>query len=173
MKVLITGTHGLSGALKEVLSRDHHVRNVSKSSGYDINLVDSWASEFSDYDCCINCAYDGFGQLKVLESFYHMWRDHSEKMIVNIGSKVSCYARTETDKDHEYFRYRVEKQALESAFSSMSNTSRCDLKLINPGPIDTEMIRHLNVDKLDPQWLAVEIYEFIKKPYIKRVDLWQ
>lgn len=173
MKVVITGTTGLANALYKALSPDNEVVCISRSTGQDIKLASEWCRTFADFGCCINCAYDDQGQLTVLESFYHMWQDDSSKTIINIGSKVASYARTETDKDHLYFRYRVNKQALQLAFESMCNTARCDIKLINPGPIDTEMTSHLNVNKLNTDTLAQQIVDIMNYPHIKRVDLWQ
>jgi DNA polymerase/3'-5' exonuclease PolX len=109
----------------------------------------------------------------VLEQFYYAWRDMPHKQIINIGSKIADYARIEAEIDYQYMDYRLHKQALELAFSRLVNTATCDIKLINPGAIDTDMISHLSCKKMDPSWLAQQIVELMKQPAVKRVDIWQ
>lgn len=169
MKVLITGRSGLANALCNV-HQDDDVVPASRSDGYDINSIKTWGDRFLSCDLVYNCAYDGMGQLSVLEFFYDNWRDDRSKIIVNIGSRITCFPRAEEKKD--YWNYKVHKQALEQAYEQMLPTAKCDIKLINPGPIDTDMIRHLAVPKFDPVDLALRIKNLAQDPVIKRVDLW-
>jgi hypothetical protein len=51
--------------------------------------------------------------------------------------------------------------------------SHCDIKLINPGAIDTKMIEYLNVsNKMTAEFVAKKITNVMQDPCIKKVDLW-
>jgi hypothetical protein len=171
VKILITGTSGLAQGLLNLLELEHTITCVSRSTGYDILEVDTWASNFLDYDMVINNAYDGLGQLKVLEYFYSHWHLDANKHIINIGSRASYFPRSEQHLDSEYWPYRLHKQALEKAWEKMVN-SQCDIKLINPGPLDTDLIRNLEITKMPVTEAAECMSKFIFDPRIKRVDLW-
>lgn len=169
MKILITGQSGLAKALYDVHKEDT-ATCVSRSNGHDIAFVESWGSKFLDYDIVYNCAYHGTNQLSVLEFFYSQWKNDISKSIINIGSRVIYFPRSE-DKQ-EYWNYKIHKQTLQSAFEQMVVTAKCDIKLINPGPIDTAMIAHLSIPKFDSTILAMQIRSFVRDKTIKRVDLW-
>lgn len=169
MKILITGTQGLALSLKNAYN-SQQVTTVSRSNGYDINNIYQWGSEFLDYDCIINCAYDKFAQVKVLEFFFNHWRNNPSKKIISIGSRTITYKRL--DNNVEYWDYKLHKQTLQHAYDAMLLTAKCDLKIINPGPIDTAMIAHQQCVKYNPDELAIKIKNLISDPTIKRVDLW-
>jgi hypothetical protein len=78
MKILITGERGIAAALVNTLQQHHVVLTGRKN--YNIENVKQWASEFSEFDVCINCAYDSWHQISVLEQFYTMWKDNPEKI---------------------------------------------------------------------------------------------
>ena len=169
MKILITGTNGLACKLGEAYA-DHSVSLVSRSNGFDINEINHWGHEFLDYDCVFNCAYDGFAQIKVLEFFYNHWKHNYHKKIITIGSRVITYKRIENESG--YWAYRLHKQSLQQAHDAMLLDAKCDMKIINPGPIDTDMIKHLEIIKLSPPELAQKIKNIVSDSSLKRVDLW-
>jgi hypothetical protein len=169
MKILITGTRGLASALGDAYI-DHSVTLVSRSSGHDIHDIQRWGPEFLDQDCVFNCAYDGFAQVNVLEFFYNHWKHDVNKQIVSIGSRTITFKRSENESG--YWAYRLHKQALQQAHDSMLLDAKCDMKIINPGPVDTDMIRHLNCVKLDIATLANTIKNIAADATLKRVDLW-
>lgn len=169
MKILITGTKGLATALGNVYA-DQSVTMVSRSSGFDIKNVNNWGTEFLDYDCVFNCAYDGFAQVDVLEFFYNHWKNDPNKKIITIGSRIVTYKRSESESD--YWPYRLHKQALQQAHDAMLLTAKCDMKIIHPGPIDTDMVKHIYCVKMSPVNLAQSIKEIVMSTTIKRVDLW-
>jgi len=171
MKILVTGTQGLARALGDTyIDTPHSVTLVSRSSGYDINNIAHWGLEFLDYDCVFNCAYHNYAQIKVLEFFYNQWQNDPLKKIITIGSRAITYKRIEADAG--YWPYRLHKQALQQAHDSMLLTAKCDMKIINPGPIDTPMIAQHQCVKFDPLVLAAKIKTIVEDPSIKRVDLW-
>jgi hypothetical protein len=169
MKILITGSTGLAAALTSVYS-DHSVTQVSKTSGFDINCIDHWGEQYLNHDCVFNCAYDGFGQIAVLEFFYTRWKIYSDKQIINIGSKVITHKRL--SGDYNYWSYRLHKQTLQQAVDTMLLDAVCDIKIVNPGPIDTPMIQQHQCSKFDPAALAKKIRSITEDRSIKRVDLW-
>jgi short-subunit dehydrogenase len=171
--IIITGTSGLAEALAHNLESTHNVVRVSRSTGHNIQDVKTWGPNFYHYDVCINCAYDQWFQVVVLEQFYYAWRDDPTKQIINIGSSIVDYARIEKEKEYEYIDYRVHKQALQSVFHKLVKLSQCDIKLVNPGAIDTKMIEHLNFDaKMSLEFVAKKIINVMQDPCIKKVDLW-
>lgn len=172
-KILITGDSGLAASLAKLLERDNTVSCVSRSQGNDIKDIASWFDRFSDYHIMINNAYQEWYQIQVLEHVWQVWSDHAERMIVNIGSTASDYARIETNKEAQYWPYRLHKQSLQACFQKIVTMGACDVKLINPGAIDTKMIGHLDCVKMSPDWLAEKIVWIMQQPEIKRVDLWK
>ena len=170
MKILITGTKGLAQELAFVYS-NHDVTTVSQSTGHDILKIDEWGVDFLDYDLVFNCAYCGIGQQLVLEYFHHHWQFNPTKSIITIGSKIITQPRS--DGTNAYWPYRIHKQTLQSMHNSMWPTAQCDLKIINPGAFDSEMVAHLDVLKLSLYELAIRIKKYVEDPVIKRVDLWQ
>jgi hypothetical protein len=173
MNILITGSTGLAQALAQDLDLAHSVTQVSRTTGHNIQNVKSWGPNFYHYDVCINCAYDQWFQVDVLEQFYYAWCKDSTKQIINIGSSIIDYTRIEKEKEFEYINYRVHKQALQSAFYKLVRLAQCDIKLINPGAIDTKMIEHLTVaNKMSAKFVAKKITNVMQDPCIKKVDLW-
>lgn len=168
MKIIVTGTRGLAKGLQ---SLPHDVICLGRE--FDISRVVEWAGSFADADCLINCAYHEFDQVAVLEAFANVWRKDKTKIIINVGSAVSDYSRSETLKDSEYWPYRIHKQALQSSFNRLTKECMCAIKLINPGAIDTDMVQHLTVPKMTVEQVSQYINQLITDPVIKRIDLWQ
>jgi len=169
MNILVTGTTGLAYELSQAFDNDHVVC-VSKSTGHDINHVDQWGIQFGHMDMLFNCAYHGTGQLKVLEFFFDLWKNDTSKKIITIGSRVVSYPRSE--RTDEYWSYKLNKQSLQLAHDLMLPSAKCDMKIINSGPIDTAMIRHLDMPKFNPKMLSDKIKNIVHDSTIKRVDLW-
>jgi hypothetical protein len=169
MKILITGTKGLAQELSFVYA-DHDVVTVSQSTGHDILKIDEWGVDFLECDLVFNCAYSGIGQQLVLEYFHHHWKSDSTKSIVTIGSKVITQPRA--DGSTGYWPYLSHKQTLQSMHDSMWPTAHCDLKIINPGAFDSDMVAHLDIPKISLYELAIRIKKYVEDPVTKRVDLW-
>lgn len=172
MNILITGTGDLSKGIAETLSK-FNTELISRKTGNDINFIDSWGDNYLHFDAVINLAYNGWGQVKILEFFYSAWKNNSTKKIINVGSKVSSYGRSESELENIYWDYRLHKQGLQAAFEKMVNTSKCDIKLINPGPVETKMTEHLNIEKISKKQFAEQLKEIMFNPNLKRVDLWK
>lgn len=170
MKILITGTKGLATALHDVYADHHSVTMVSRRTGHCLANVESWGLQFLDYDMVFNNAYHDFDQISVLQFFYKHWINDRTKTIINIGSRSICYPRS--DQSTNYWPYRIHKQALQQVYDSMQPLAQCRLKMFNPGPIDTDMVKHINVPKLSTQELAQRISQWVDDPFIRRVDCW-
>ena len=171
MKILITGTRGLAQELAFVYS-DYSVTAISKSTGHDILKINEWGVDFLEYDLVLNCAYSGIGQQLMLEYFYHHWQYNSTKSIITIGSKIITQPSADLAVANSYWPYRIHKQTLQSMHDSMWPMAQCDLKIINPGAFDSDMVAHLDVPKLSLYELAIRIKKYANDPTIKRVDLW-
>jgi hypothetical protein len=171
MKILITGTKGLAQELAFVYA-DYDVTTVSLSTGHDILKIEDWGVDFLDYDTVINCAYNDVGQQRVLEYFFGHWKNDTSKSIITIGSKVVTQPRSDADRINDYWPYRIHKQTLQAMHDSMWPMAHCDLKIINPGAFETDMVAHLDVPKMNLYRLACAIKTHSEDPLIKRVDLW-
>ena len=171
-KVLITGSGGLSRALAYAYS-ECNVFCTSRSQSYYLESVETWGAEFLDYDVVFNCAYSDLGQIKVLKYFSDHWKNDPTKTIVNIGSIVADYPRSEVANERDFFEYRYSKQSLQQAFSDIAKTYNCDLRLINLGPIETDMTQHIPCAKLKPISCAVTIRKAIEETKFKRIDFWE
>ena len=57
-------------------------------------------------------------------------------------------------------------------FDSMITNANCDLKIINPGAIDTPMIEYQTIPKMPTKFLADKIYNFAADRANKRLDIW-
>lgn len=171
MQIVITGQNGLAKSLAQVYS-DHDVKTVSRSTGYNIANVHQWAKEFSDADMFVNCAYYGFYQVDVLETFATMWKHNKDKTIINIGSKVTDYTRSELNKEGEIFSYRYHKQALQSAFANLVDNVECNIRLYNLGPFDSDMIKHLDISKMSLEDTANKIKMLNSIKNLRRADVW-
>lgn len=170
MNILITGQRGLAADLA-LIYQDHDVTLVSKSTGHCIGNIETWGQDFLDHDMVINCAYSEFDQIKVLEYFFTAWKNHSHKHLITIGSNAADYPEARPDLMGQYWTYRLHKQSLLSAWKQTCFQA-IDSKIINPGPIDTDMIRERKVPKMSPKELAKRIRSIIDDPWIRRVDLW-
>lgn len=170
MKLLITGQSGLAKSLASAY-QDHQPTCVSRATGHDIADINQWGERFIDYDMVINCAYRDFAQVSVLDFFFNRWQWDSNKTIVSIGSRAVEHPRIEIDLDQDYWPYRYHKQALHLAWLKTCHSPMKSI-LINPGPIDTDMIKHLSTKKMDPDDLALRIRRAVEDGWIKRIDLW-
>lgn len=170
MNIVITGTRGLAAALSQVY-KDHNVECLSRKD-FNIHLVSEWGQQFSNADILFNCAYDNDGQFKILEYFANMWQTDPNKTIITIGSMSADYPRLEKEKNNEFWPYRYYKKTLQEAVKDLRSTCMCDLRIYNPGAIDTDMIKHLDVPKFDVDVLAQQIRKLNEMQGLKRVDLW-
>lgn len=172
MKILITGTTGIAEAIANVYN-DCEVICVSRSTGHNIDNVECWGADFIDYDMLVNCAHSSQSQVNVLQYFARAWQDNKYKTIVSIGSKVIDHARTELSKDSEFWPYRYDKIILQKATNDLLTYCKCDIRIYNPGPVDTPLISHLDIDKMNVDTFAKTVRQLNETPHIKRVDLWK
>lgn len=169
MKIVITGTEGIGLALYNAFKKDHDVTMISRRTGHDIKDIFVWGDSFIEFDMLINNAYDGFHQVNVLNFFYNAWHNNPNKKIINIGSRCITYKRS----DHpDVWIYRQHKQALQTAVDSMLSSAKCDIKIINPGVIDTKMVSGVNDLKFSTVEIAERIKSYSEDPTLKRIDLW-
>lgn len=155
MKIAITGhSAGIGLACQRVLSADHEIIGLSRSNGYDICNVVQVADAAESADVFINNAYCDYQQTYLLEEMFKRWRNH-DKIIVSIGSACTAYPRIEQHLDSAPWPYRDHKRSLETLFRQLvKEPAACKLQLVSPGPVDTQMISHLNCSKLHPMDVA-------------------
>jgi len=175
MKIAITGhTRGLGLACANLFSSlGHTIIGLSRSNGYDISNTSYIIDSIRDCDVFINNAYHDKNQSILLNSLFLYWAE-SNKIIINIGSTVTVYPRTERERDHEPWDYRDDKQHLERVFRYLSKLPHtCQLKLISPGAINTKMIEHLTCTKMPAEDVAQIIYDTMSNRLIKELTLYE
>lgn len=168
MKIFVTGTQGIAQA---VTALPYNVVAVSRQTGHDIADWRSWVHEIKSCDVFVNNAQNKFYQTELLVHMAMAWKDQPEKIIVNIGSMVADYQRT-TGEDNKFWDYRLEKQSLQNAYIKLSRDCQCRIALINPGAVDTAMVKHLQCNKMPTTLIAEYIDMIIKRPELRRLDLW-
>ena len=174
MKIAITGhTSGIGLAIANKLQQDHEIIGLSRSNGYGIDDSTNIFDAASDCDVFINNAYSEYQQALLLQLFYSEWKD-TRKQIINIGSVVTNYPRSQIELEHYPWPYRDHKIALEKLFRKLAwERSRCSLHLISPGAVDTPMVKHLRVSKLNPNSVVDAVDIVMQNKYIKELTLWQ
>jgi NAD(P)-dependent dehydrogenase (short-subunit alcohol dehydrogenase family) len=174
MKIAITGhTSGIGLALANILQQDHTIVGLSRSNGYDIEDVFGIVHAANDCDVFINNAYCEYQQALLLQELYFKWED-TDNQIINIGSVVTNYPRSQIELDSSPWPYRDHKIALEKMFRKLVwRHSPCSLHLISPGPVDTPMVKHLNVPKLNTESVVDAVDMVMKNKHIKELTLWR
>jgi NAD(P)-dependent dehydrogenase (short-subunit alcohol dehydrogenase family) len=174
MKIAITGhTSGIGLALANRLSQDNEIIGLSRSNGYDIGDIPSIVYAAKDCDIFINNAYCEYQQALLLQDLYSEWKD-TTKQIISIGSVVTSYPRSQIELNDLPWPYRDHKIALEKMFRKLVwEHNSCSLHLISPGPVDTPMIKHLSVSKLNPNSVVDVVLNVMYNRNIRELTVWQ
>ena len=156
MKIAITGhTKGIGKELDNFFSANATIIGLSRSTGYDINNVDSIVEAVKECDVFVNNAYSGYQQAILLEEVFNIWKD-TNKTIINIGSAITDYPRTELELDNNPWPYRDHKLALQKKFRELAwGSTNCRIALISPGATDTDLIKHLDCIKLSANEVVI------------------
>lgn len=173
MKIAVTGhSSGIGKACLNTL-RCTVSSGYSRRNGWNISDSDTLIQELvtKNYDIVINNAYQETHQSDILEKLFHVWRE-KPKVIISIGSYVIDYPRIQSS-DSGAWPYRDHKKHLANLFRKLAKLeSKCRLGLINPGPVDTKMIAHLDVPKLSAIKVAETVQLMIDNAHIKEVTLY-
>jgi len=139
MKIAITGhTQGIGQGLFRRLSPD--AIGFSMSTGYDITKKEDRQriiKESADCNIFINNATAEFGQTYLFLELFEEWK-HTDKTIINIGSRIAEIKSLPEDK-HHLLKYQAEKLILkEMSLRTVSET--CKIKYKWFGYVGTENI---------------------------------
>lgn len=172
MNIAITGhTKGIGLACSNLLVGS---TGYSRSNGWNIAHTDTIVREFvyKDYDVVINNAYSDYYQTKLLQKLFDAWTNKN-KIIISIGSYVIDYPRSDKSLTVETWPYKDHKLDLAKVFRRLSKQdSLCRLGLINPGPTDTDLVKHLDVKKIKPELVADAVRLMLDTPHIKEITLY-
>lgn len=174
MRIAITGhTSGIGLAIFNLFKDTNEILGFSRSNGFNIKDVDPIVESIVDADIFINNAYYEYQQCVLLQKINNMWAG-TNRQIINIGSTCVHYPRLEQDLDSEPWPYRDHKSALEKLFRHLvKQENSCRLHLINPGAVDTDMIKHISCTKLEPLSVAIAVQTVINFPSIKELTICQ
>ena len=172
MKIAITGhSQGIGLAIADRLNQ-HDIHGLSRTNGYDITNTSQIINAVRDCDVFINNAYHSYCQTELLSTLYLEWQDLN-KIIINIGSAVTAYPRTEVLLNDQPWPYRDHKISLEKEFRKLAwQGTNCRLALINPGATDTTMMQAHNCIKLNPIEIAKAVELVLTNPYIKEMTVY-
>lgn len=174
MKVAITGhTRGIGKSIfEELTKRSYHVSGYSKSTGWDISLLETRnkiLKEVFEFDVFINNAYCPLGQFELLKGLTDSW-EGSKKLIVNVGSK-SIYANTVPSYMESYVK---DKQEQSDYIIKRRLKARPHILNLTLGLVDTEMSSMLLAEKLAPTNVAklvVDLIELKNQIYVQELML--
>jgi len=180
MKIAITGhSKGIGKAIfNYCVDKGHTCVGYSRSNGFNINdHYNLIARESKKCDVFINNAFDFGGQINMFKSIFNIWKDNSEKTIVNIGSRTKYYPVGGT-RSPDYTR---EKRALNDEVNRalLYSDKKCRIININPGYVETEMISDIpdieNKNKLTADECAKNIMWAVDQPQhieIGELSIW-
>jgi stalled ribosome rescue protein Dom34 len=143
------------------------IANVAKAQGYDLYLVgkNDWdvkepkllseaiQEKSQAYSKCtvFIVAHLGFEAINLLETL--MNSNVGNLSIVFLGSLVTTQTR------NSLYKYHIEKSASAQAVKQLQlQYPKKDLLIINPGWVDTNLIEHIEGEKIDPKVLAEYIF---------------
>lgn len=148
-KVVITGhTSGIGKGLYDYfLSNNDNVIGYSRSNGFDLSnkdQLDRCIQEIisNDTEITILNAYAGRAQLTMLTLLNNIWCMNKNKTVVIIGSYGPDYCPNITPV------YAIEKNALDRAAFEYTHNRLWRLINIRPGYTDTDMVKHVIINKM-------------------------
>ena len=147
--IYITGTtRGLGKELAKVFSLS--TSNIVELNRPEFDIKDPVIH--SDFDIYINNAHDGYSQTELLYKLFDQNKDRNCQ-IINIGSVSADGDRKSVNP------YAIQKKSLDSACTQLQLIdSRCRVIHIKPGRMNTDMIKHMDVNKMGPRIVAEHIY---------------
>ena len=151
MKLAITGhTKGIGKAIAD-LYPDHI--GFSRSNGYDISVsshLEKILTESQDCDVFINNAYCDNAQTKVFNMIYELWRNDSNKTIVNIVS------RSQYDP-HNHRPYSNHKRELaEYANPGFMYDRKCRIINLSPGWVSSAAVPQAWLEEQDLPYITAD-----------------
>ena len=160
MKFLITGhTRGIG---KAIYSKFGGI-GLSKSTGFDISQ-DDITPYLKNCDVFVNNAYDQRNPWSQVKLIYQA--KTTPKQIV-IGSVASDFAKW----NNRALDYSSLKLSLEASCFQLFNQG-LDITLIKPGDVDTDAVADLEVEKIEPDYIANLIEWILKQPHrIKEITV--
>lgn len=139
MKIAITGhSAGIGQALAKIYTeRGHEIVGLSRRNGHNIRSIPKILKHIDNCDMLINNAQSGYGQVELLFAVFDMWQGKKEKTIMNISTMMTLDP-VSSIQGLEFDAYRIQKLALEEAFSQLKNKGGPRLLLIKPGAVATQ-----------------------------------
>jgi NADP-dependent 3-hydroxy acid dehydrogenase YdfG len=113
------------------------------------------AADLESCDIFINCKHDGFSQVELLKRAAELG-----KTIINIGSIASDWPCATGGN----WQYSVEKMSLETT-NTILFYKGIKTTLLKFGWLDTESSAHVNVEKIDKEYVLEIILWILIQPY--------
>lgn len=157
MKVVLTGHSAGIGktVYNQLITDKHDVVGFSLDNGYDIGLESIRQQIINasiDADIFINNAYHLVGQIDLLKKIIDAWQGQ-DKIIINMGSKVTKYQDFDDNTSIVNLKYIAAKRKLQQIVKD-----RIDMlpKICNiiTGMVDTELTKDISCSKLSTNTIA-------------------
>lgn len=164
MSVLITGhTKGIGKAIAEMLTKKgYSVTGISRSTGNDISNIK--ITEFLEgVDVFINNAYETKHQTRLLVDAIDYWQKDSNKLIININSKMTMLPINQDHLDDWTKSYIQDKKEQTDIINKQLVTGGVKVCNIIVGLTDTDMAKNVfNAPKmLKPEDIAEVVFSII------------
>lgn len=139
MKYAITG-HSYGIGLEIFNRLSPNIIGFSRSNGYDINDPKSRRDiidKSKDCDVFINNAQNKFGQTLLFLELWESWRQNSEKIIINVGSRIADIKFLPPDQ-RGLLKYQAEKVLLKEMSTRVLGSVR--VKYVSFGYVSTPRV---------------------------------
>ena len=172
IKNYITGTtRGLGKALLHRAEKIHLFEEFESLNRpeYELNNLNIDKFVKTNFNFYIINAHYEWSQVELLYKLFEANRDR-ECHIVVIGSVSADGDRKEVNK------YAIQKKALDAACTQLQLVpSKCMITQIKLGRINTDLVKHINAEKMDTDNIARMIYDIIemnnKNQYVKTITI--
>ena len=133
-----------------------YVTGIRRGLGKELYEMLPIVDTLEECDIFINNKHDGYTQVEKLFEAASL-----NKRVISLGSRASDYNGIGRENT---FEYAIEKKALRAANEQLYNMGH-NVTCLNFGYFDTERCAHIDVPKMDLEYIIETILWVIKQPY--------
>jgi len=152
MKVVITGSSGLSKTIGDMIVKTPHVGQIHIVSHVRVEDILDCDWVWKENDAFINCAHVGFHQTELLMEAYDHWKKDDSKTIINISSRA---VQPNISKGYLYASQKASLNHLSNNLVYNSN-KKCRVTTMNLG-----LLNHPELPSISYNEVASWIYSHL------------